>query len=74
MEYPPKESKEENKEMSARSILSCTEKCNYVINLLKNFMDGSESISTANKYIDLALKTLKKVTTYVERATSNHLT
>ena len=37
-------------------------------------MDGRKYISTANKDIHIALKTLKKVTTYVERAASNHLT
>ena len=37
-------------------------------------MDGRKNISTANKDIHIALKTLKKVTTYVERAASNHLT
>ena len=60
--------------MSAQSIISCTEKCNDVINLLKNCIDGSKSIPTSNKDIHLALKKLKKVTTYVERATYNHLT
>ena len=74
MEYPPKESKKENKAMSAQSIISCTEKCNDVINLLNNFMGGSKSKPTANKDIHLALKTFNKVTTYVERAASNHLT
>ena len=42
--------------MSAQSILSCTEKCNDVINLLTNFMDGSKSIPTANKDIHISLK------------------
>ena len=37
-------------------------------------MDGSKSIPTANKGIHLSLKTLKKLTTDVERAASNHLT
>ena len=37
-------------------------------------MDGSKSIPTANKDIQLALKILKKVTIYVERTASNHLT
>ena len=60
--------------MSAQSIISCTEKFNDVINLLKNGMDGSKSITTANKDIRLLFKTLKKVTTYVEIAASNHLT
>ena len=46
MEYPPKEGKKENKSMSAHSIISCTEKCKDVINLLKNCMDGSKSIPT----------------------------
>ena len=61
MEYPPKESKKENKATSAKSIISCIEKCNDVINLLKNCMDGSNSIPTANKDINLSLKKLKKV-------------
>ena len=60
--------------MSAQSIISCTEKCNDVINLLKNCMDGRKSIPTANKYTHLALKTLKQVTIDMERAASNHLT
>ena len=60
--------------MSAESVLSDTEKCNDVINLLKNFMDGSKSIPTANKDIIILLKYFKKVTIYVERAASNHLT
>ena len=60
--------------MSAQSIISCTEKCNDVINFLNNCMDGSKSIPNANKDIHLELKTLRKVTKYVERATSNHLT
>ena len=60
--------------MSAQSIIYCTEKCKDVINLLKNCMDGRKSISTANKDIHLALKTLKKVTTYVEGSAYNHLT
>ena len=60
--------------MSAQSIISCTEKCNDVIHLLKNCMDGSKSIPTANKDIHIALKTLKKVPRDVERAASNHLT
>ena len=60
--------------MSAQSIISCTEKCNDVINLLKNYMDGRKSISTANEDIYLALKTLKKVAKDVEREASNHLT
>ena len=60
--------------MSDQSIISCTEKCNDVKNLLRNCMDGRKSISTANKDIHLALKTLNKVTTYAERASSNHLT
>ena len=37
-------------------------------------MDGSKSIPNSNKDIHLSLKTLKKATTYVERAASNHLT
>ena len=37
-------------------------------------MDGNKSISTANKDIHLALKHFNKVTIYVERAASNHLT
>ena len=60
--------------MSAQSIISCTEKCNDVINLLNNCLDGSKSIPTANKDVHLALKKVNKVTTYVERAASNHLT
>ena len=60
--------------MIAKSILSCTEKYNDVINLLNNFMDGSKIMPTANKYIHLSLKSSKKVTTDVERASSNHLT
>ena len=60
--------------MSDQSIIFCTEKCNDVINLIKNCMYGSKSIPTANKDINLAIKTLKKVTTYVERVASNHLT
>ena len=36
-------------------------------------MDSSKSIPTEKKDIHLALKTLKKVTKYVERAASNHL-
>ena len=60
--------------MSAQSILSCKEKCNDVINLLKNCMDSRERIPTANKDIHIALKTLKKVPRDVERAASNHLT
>ena len=60
--------------MSAQSIISCTEKCNDVINLLKNCIDGSKSIPTANKDINLALKKVNKVTTYVKRAAYNHLT
>ena len=59
--------------MSAQSILSCTEKSNDVINLLKNCMDGSKSIPTANKDIHLAIKNLKKSTTYAEIAAYNHL-
>ena len=59
--------------MSAQSILSCTEKCNYVINLLNNFMDDSKIIPTTNKYIHLSLKTLKRVTKNVEIVASNHL-
>ena len=60
--------------MRSQSIISCTKKCNDVINLLKNFMDGSKIIPTANKDIHLSLKTLKKLTTDVERAESNHIT
>ena len=60
--------------MISQSIISCTEKCNDVINLLKNCMHVSKSISTENKDIHIALKTLKKVSKYVERAASNHLT
>ena len=60
--------------MSAQSIFSCTEKCNDVINLLKLFMYGSKSIPTANKDINILLKTLNKVITYMEREASNHLT
>ena len=59
--------------MGAQSIIFCTEKCNDVINLLKNFMYDSKIIPTENKDIHLALKTLKKLTTYVEIAESNHL-
>ena len=59
--------------MSAQSIISCTEKCNEMINLLNNSMDVSKSIPTVNKDIRLAIKTLKKETTYVEREASNHL-
>ena len=65
MEYPPKESKKENKAMSALSIVYCTEKCNDIINSLKNGMDFSKIIPTANKDIHLELKTLKGVTKYV---------
>ena len=65
MEDPPKESKKENKAMIAQSILSCTEKCNDVINSLKNCMYGSKSIPRAKKYVHLSLKTLKEVTKYV---------
>ena len=36
-------------------------------------MDGSKIIPTANKDIHISLKTLKKLTTDVERAASNHL-
>ena len=60
--------------MSAQSIISCTEKCNDLINLLNNCMDGRKSIFTANKDIHLVIKTLKKATKDVERAASNHLT
>ena len=60
--------------MHAQSIIPCTEKCNDIINLLKNSMDGRKIISTANNDINLELKTLKKVTTAVGRAASNHLT
>ena len=60
--------------MSAQSIISCIEKYNDVINLLKNCMDGTKSIPTANKYINLSLKNLKKATTDVEISASNHLT
>ena len=60
--------------MSSQSIISCKERCIDVINLLKNIMYGSKSIPTTNKDIHIALKTLKKVTTYVEIAASNHLT
>ena len=49
--------------MSAQSIIYYTEKYNDVINLLKNFMDGSKIIPTEKKDIHLSLKTLKKVTT-----------
>ena len=51
--------------MSAQSIVFWTEKCNDVINLLKNCMDGSKSIPTTNKDIHIALKKMNKVTTYV---------
>ena len=74
MEDTPKESKKENKSMIAQSMISCTEKCNDVLNLLKNSMYGSKIIPTANKDIHLALKNLKEVTKYLERAASNHLT
>ena len=74
MEHPTKEIKKENKAISSQPIISCTEKCNYVINLLKNCMDGSKSIRTANKDIHLSLKSLKKVKKYVERSAYNHLT
>ena len=60
--------------MSAQSIISCTGKCNNVINLIKNCMDGSKSIPTENKDINLALKTLNKATKYVEISASNNLT
>ena len=49
-------------------------KCNDIINSLKNCTDDRKSISTANKDINLALKTFKKVTIDVEKAVSNHLT
>ena len=60
--------------MSAQSIISCTEKWNDVINLLKNSIYGNKCIPTANNDIHISLKTLKKVTTYVGRSASNHLT
>ena len=60
--------------MSAQSIILCTEKCNDVINLLKNSMDGRKIISTENKDIQLSLKSLKKVTTDAEISASNQLT
>ena len=60
--------------MSAKSIISCTEKCNDLINLLNNCMDGRKSIFTAKKDIHIIFKTLKKGTTDVEIAASNHLT
>ena len=41
--------------MSAQSVISCTEKCNDVINLLNNCMDGSKSIPNAKNNIHLAL-------------------
>ena len=47
-------------------------KFNDVINLLKNFMDGSKIIPTTNKDIHLALQILKKVITDVEIATYKH--
>ena len=65
IEDTPKESKKENKAMSAQSIISCTEKWNDVLNLINNCMDGSKSIPTTNKDIHLSLKTLKEVTKYV---------
>ena len=37
-------------------------------------MNGSKIIPTANNYINLSLKHLKKVTTDVEISASNHLT
>ena len=74
MEDPPKGSKKQNNKMSDQSIIYCTEKYNDVINLIKNCMDGSKSIPTANKDTHLAPKTLKKATLDVERAASNHLT
>ena len=37
-------------------------------------MDGKKTISTSNKDIHLALKTLRKVTTDMERSASNNLT
>ena len=37
-------------------------------------MDGSKSMPTGNKDINLALKTLKRVTTFVEIAAYNLLT
>ena len=73
MEDPHKESKKENKAISAQSILFCTEKCNDIIILLKNSMDGSKIIPNENKVIHLSLKTLKKVTTDVEISASIHL-
>ena len=74
MEDPPKVSRKKNKKMSAQSNISCTEKFNDVINLLRNCMDGSKIIPTANKDIHLSIKTLKRVIIDVERAESNHLT
>ena len=74
MEDPSKEIKKENKAISSQSIIFCTKKCNDVINLLKDFMDFIRSIPTVNKDIHLSLKTLKKVTKYVEIEASNHLT
>ena len=53
MKDPPKESKKNIKTMSAQSIITSTEKFNDIINLLKNCMDGTKSIPTANKYIHL---------------------
>ena len=55
MEDHLKESKKEDNAMSTQSILSCTEKFNDIINLLKNCMDGSKGIPTANNDIHLAL-------------------
>ena len=60
--------------MSDQSILYCTEKYNDVINLLNNFIDGRESISNAKEDIHISLKILRKVTTDVGRAASNHFT
>ena len=45
--------------MGAQSIISCTEKCNDVIDLLKNCMDGGKIIPTENKDIHLVIKLWK---------------
>ena len=74
IEDTPKESKKENKAMSAQSIISCTEKYNDVINLLKNSMDGIKSIPTTNKDVHISPETMKKITIDVEITASKHLT
>eukprot|EP00957_Ditylum_brightwellii_P102368 7803468-Ditylum_brightwellii.AAC.1 len=59
--------------MTAQTMLSCSDRCNEAIKLLKGTLSGKKSVATSNKDVQLQLRVLKCMMKEVEDAATCHL-